>query len=547
MYKLSDLINKLEKILTNKNLSETISIRISNNENFDFQINNLVKHQNHQDIKEITESFSEVINDEPYIKNFEITEKYFINLEIDVDKFINDSRNFKQAIKDKDSKTIILDYGGPNIGKPLHVGHLRSLNLGRSLYQINKAAGHNVLSDIHMGDWGMPIAQIIGFIDHKNLDIEKVEIDDLEKIYPESSALYSANNDFKEIAQSINKELNENKENVLKKWKKIKDISIDSLKQTLKILNHDFDLWMGESDVNHLIPKMINKLNKNNKISLDNGAYVSNLNSDPKILITKSDGSYLYLTTDLATVLNRIELNKFDKTLYIVDKRQKLHFEQLFKSIDYFDFGNEDYEHIAFGTINDSNGNPFRTRDGDTKKLIDLFEETSTYIKKININLDKKTNQLLSNTVLTFSDLITNRMTDYKFDLDKFTSINGKTGIYVQYAHVRAKKLIKNSDVEINKLTVDISKIDDSDLNLIRGFMKFENYFNQAINNSEPHHLADYLYEISNLFNSMYQNVNILDNQNKVVKNNKLIISQYFIEYSEFLMDLLGLEPVEQM
>ena len=154
-------------------------------------------------------------------------------------------------------------------------------------------------------------------------------------------------------------------------------------------------LWMGESDVNHLIPKMINKLNKNNKISLDNGAYVSNLNSDPKILITKSDGSYLYLTTDLATVLNRIELNKFDKTLYIVDKRQKLHFEQLFKSIDYFDFGNEDYEHIAFGTINDSNGNPFRTRDGDTKKLIDLFEEASTYIKKININLDKKTNQLL--------------------------------------------------------------------------------------------------------------------------------------------------------
>tara|TARA_B100001057_G_scaffold475969_1_gene543354 strand:- start:224 stop:1138 length:915 start_codon:yes stop_codon:yes gene_type:complete len=304
---------------------------------------------------------------------------------------------------------------------------------------------------------------------------------------------------------------------------------------------------MGESDVNHLIPKMINNLENDEKISLDDGAYVSNYISDPKILITKSDGSYLYLTTDLATVLNRIEENKIDKTLYVVDKRQKLHFEQLINSIDYFGFGDEEYHHIEFGTINDSNGNPFKTREGDAKKLIELFKETSLQIENINRDLDTHTNKLLANTVLTFSDLITNRMTDYKFDLDKFTNISGKTGIYVQYALVRAKKLLKSSSIKTENINLKISDFDDSDLNLVRGLIKFEYYFNLALNNNEPHHLADYLYELSNLFNSMYQNENILENKKETIKLNKLKISEYFILYSSLLMECLGLEPVEKM
>ena len=304
---------------------------------------------------------------------------------------------------------------------------------------------------------------------------------------------------------------------------------------------------MGESDVNHLIPGMIKKLKDDGKISLDDGAYVSNFVSDPKILITKSDGSYLYLTTDLATVLNRIKKNKIDKTLYIVDKRQNLHFEQLIKSLNYFGFGDEEYHHIAFGTINDSNGNPYKTREGDAKKLIDLFEETSLQIKKINSDLDSKTNKLLTNTVLTFSDLKTNRMTDYKFDLDKFTNISGKTGIYVQYALVRAKKLLKNSSINSRNINLNISDFDESDLNLLRGLIKFEYYFNLALENNEPHHLADYLYELSNLFNSMYQNENILENKKETIKQNKLKISEYFVTYSTLLMESLGLEPVEKM
>ena len=547
MYVLKNLISNLENSLSNKDIFESIVLRTSNVKNFDFQIDNLVKLQKNDDIKEIEKSFSRIIDEEICIKNYEITSNFFVNLEIDLEVYLNNYGNIVENIKATNLKKIILDYGGPNIGKPLHVGHLRSLNIGRSLYKINKLAGNNVLNDIHLGDWGMPVAQIICYVKKNNIDLDKVGIQDLEEIYPTASKLYQEDEDFKLSAQKINKDLNSNEENVKKYWKKLKEISVKGIKETLSLLDHNFDLWMGESDVNNLIPSMIDNLKQNKKISIDGGAYVSNLDTEPKILITKSDGSYLYLTTDLATVLNRKKENAVDKTLYIVDKRQKLHFEQLFNSIKYFQFGEEDYIHVEFGTVNDLNGNPFKTREGDTKKLIELFDETLTKIQSINKDLDQETNKILANTVLTFSDLITNRKTDYKFDLDKFTNISGKTGIYVQYAYVRGKKLIKNSKIDVNKLSLDFSQIDETDKNILKGLLKFEYYFNQALVNSEPHHLADYLYQLSNLFNSMYQNVNILENQNEITKHNKLKITAYFLDYSRLVMESLGIKPVEKM
>ena len=547
MYQLSKLINRLEKEFKKYNITESIDLKISNIVNYDFQINNLVKFQKNNDIENIKDSFSKIIENEPFIKHYEITEKYFINLKINIELFVPEIENLREAIKVKKLKRIIFDYGGPNIGKPLHVGHLRSLNIGRSLYRINKFAGHKVLNDIHLGDWGMPVAQIICYIDEHNIDLEKVKIDDLEEIYPKASELYAKDLDFKLKAQDINKQLNQKKESQIIKWKNIKDISVQSIQETLSLLGHDFDLWMGESDVNNLIPTMINRLEEKNKISIDNGAYISNFQSDPKILITKSDGSYLYLTTDLATVLHRQKKIKFDKTIYIVDKRQKLHFEQLFNSIKFFQFGEEEFFHVEFGTVNDSKGNPFKTRDGDTKKLSELYNETILKIKEINKDLDEDSYKLLANTVLTYSDLITNRKTDYKFDLDKFTNISGKTGIYVQYAFVRANKLIKNSNIDVQKINLVFSEIGQVDDNLLKSFLKFEYYYYQALENNEPHHLADYLYELSNLFNSIYQDENILENENEIVKQNKLKIAHYFLFYSNILMEMLGIQPAQKM
>ena len=547
MYQLRSLIANLEKELKKLDINESIELRISNIPNFDFQINNLVKFQNSKDKKEIKKALSKIIEADPFIKKFEFTENYFVNLECNLEKFIDSFENVNDNIKDSNPKTIILDYGGPNIGKPLHVGHLRSLNIGRSLYEINKLAGHSVFNDIHLGDWGMPIAQIICYIDKKNIDINDIYIEDLEKIYPEASSQYTNDKEFNEHAKLINKQLNENEKELIEKWDKIKKISVNSIKKVLEMLHHKFDIWNGESDVNNLIPDMLVNLKEEKKISVDKGAYVSNLDTDPKILITKSDGSYLYLTTDLATVIKRRKDIKMDKTLYIVDKRQKLHFEQLFSSIEYFQLGGEEYTHVEFGTVNDARGNPFKTRDGDTKKLVDLFDETFSKIKKINKELDDDTCKLLTNTVLTFSDLISNRMTDYKFDLDKFTNISGKTGIYVQYAFVRANKLLENSSDSINDVSLDFSLLDEEDLNLIKCLIKFEYVFKQALNGNEPHHLADYLYELSNHFNSMYQSTNILENKNIKIKFNKLKITSFFVNFSKLLMESLGIKPAEKM
>ena len=547
MYQLTKLENNLESVLKNFSITEKIDIKLTRNESFDLQINNLVKFKDNPNLIEIIDNFQRELDSEPFIKKYEISEKNFINIEINLNEFLKTVGKIRNFIKVSSPKKIIFDYGGPNIGKPLHVGHLRSLNIGRSLYNVNKLAGNTVLSDIHMGDWGMPIAQIIQYGIEKKIDFENITIQELEEIYPIASDLYSKNNDFTQLAQNINKNLNNNQKDLINKWKKIKGTSLRSLESTLDQLNHKFDLWRGESDVNNLIPDMIEDLKSKNKISLDDGAYVSGLKTDPKILITKSDGSYLYLTTDLATVLDRLDSFEFDKTLYIVDKRQKLHFEQLFLSLEYFDFPTKEYEHISFGTVNDADGNPFKTREGGTKKLTDLYDETYKYIKAINTELDEISLGLLSNTVLTYSDLITNRNTDYKFDLEKFTNVNGKTGIYIQYANVRAKKLINDSSLEVSDFSIVSEELDDNDKSLLKSFIKFEFYFEQTIKNNEPHHLADYLYEISQKFNGMYQGINILENENTVLKENKLKITDLFLQYSNLLMECLGILPVEKM
>ena len=547
MYQLTKLENNLESVLKKFNITEKIDIKLTRNESFDLQINNLVKFKDNPNLNEIIDNFQRDLDSEPLIKKYEISEKHFINIEINLNEFLKTVENIRNFIKVSSPKKIIFDYGGPNIGKPLHVGHLRSLNIGRSLYNVNKLAGNKVLSDIHMGDWGMPIAQIIQYGIEKKIDFENITIQELEEIYPIASDLYSKNNDFTQLAQNINKNLNNNQKDLITKWKSIKNTSLRSLESTLDQLNHKFDLWRGESDVNDLIPDMIEDLKNKNKISFDDGAYISSLKTDPKILVTKSDGSYLYLTTDLATVLDRLKNFEFDKTLYIVDKRQKLHFEQLFLSLEYFDFPTKEYEHISFGTVNDADGNPFKTREGGTKKLTDLYNETYKYIKAINNDLDNISLGLLSNTVLTYSDLITNRNTDYKFDLEKFTNVNGKTGIYIQYANVRAKKLINDSSLEVSDFSVMTEELDGNDKRLLRSFIKFEFYFEQTIKNNEPHHLADYLYEISQKFNGMYQGTNILENENILLKENKLKITDLFLKYSNLLMECLGILPAEKM
>ncbi len=539
------LIKELQDTLKEFEIIEEIDFKISNIDNFDYQINNLVKYQKNKEIKNNIKKFEKVLINNKVIKDYEITKNYFINIRINLDNCEKFLLNIRKDIKNKNSKNILIDYGGPNIGKPLHVGHLRSLNIGRSIKELNKIVGNKVTTDIHLGDWGMPVAQIIAFCESKDINIKSITADKLIEIYPSSSELYTNSEKFAKLAKEKNKKLNELDKETIENWKHIREASIKSMKEILDTLNHEFDLWLGESSVNELIEPMLKSLKKEGKVDFDDGALVSTQNTDPKILITKSDGSYLYLTTDIATVLNRLEKNDFDTTLYVVDARQKLHFIQLFETIKYFDFPEREYKHIDFGTINDDKGKPFRTREGGTKKLKTLYNETFDYIKNINKNLETSIIHKLTNTVLTYSDLLTNRKTDYKFDLKKFTNMSGKTGIYVQYAQVRAKNIIKKSKNKFknNKLTV----VSEAERNLTIALLNVEIVINQSIKFNEPHHLANYLYEIANLFNIFYQDENILNLENQEIKSSKLLITKCFLDVTQLVFEGLGIEPVDEM
>ncbi len=542
---LEELLSELKENLQNHEIFEEIDLKISKTRDFDYQINNLVKYQNHKKINSISENFSSILSQSNNIEKFEITENFFINLKLNLSKISNFINNIEGFNIVQNPKTIIIDYGGPNIGKPLHVGHLRSLNIGRSLKKLNEIVGNKVITDIHLGDWGMPVAQIISFCELNEIDIKSLSAEQLIDIYPKSADLYKNSEKFKEQAQIINKKLNQSEKEVINKWQFLRRISIEDLKKTLNILNHDFDLWNGESSVNHLIEPMIQSLKKEGRVDYDDGALVSTEDVEPKILITKSDGSYLYLTTDLATILDRLDNNDFDTTLYVVDSRQKLHFEQLFKTVEYFNFEKRDFKHVDFGTINDEEGKPFKTRDGGTKKLLSLYDDTFEYISKINQDLDNETIHKLTNTVLTYSDLLTNRKTDYKFNIKKFTNISGKTGIYIQYAQVRAKKILSKSKINLDNKELSLTTI--SERNLMISLLNLEFYIKQSVTFNEPHHLANYLYEVCNLFNVFYQEENILNLENNELKTSKLLLTKYFIDNIKLVFNSLGLELVDEM
>jgi len=541
----NELLNSLSEEFKEYNLEENVQLSISKLPEYDMQINNLVKYNKSSFFEELQKNIIKKINESNLFKTTEINNIGFLNLELNHEFLKNKITNSKDNFTKNNPEKIIFDYGGPNIGKPLHVGHMRTLNIGRSLYNIHLFIGNDVISDVHLGDWGMPIAQIITYLEINKINIMNIGSNELEIIYPKASAEYQQDKKFKTRAQEINKKLNNNDKELINIWNSIKQISIKSLEEDFKLFNHSFDYWLGESDVNNLIPEMIDNLIKNKKIIDDEGALISAEDTDPKILITKSDGSYLYITTDLATVLFRQNNFKYDRAYYIVDNRQSLHFKQLFDSIKFFGFNNLHHEHISYGTLNDIDGNPFKTRDGGTKPLSELFEETYQYIKDINTSLDDHTINQLTNAVLTFSDLITNRKTDYKFDLEKFTNVNGKTGIYVQYAQVRARKLLESLDQSRN----DTSKLllSEVDKQLLSKLYMFGYFLEQSALLNEPHHLANYLYDISNLFNQFYESEKLSEITNSDHLSSKLFLIDLFIITSHNVMNCLGIAPVEKM
>ena len=490
----------------------------------------------------------EILNKNKFVKKVELHESGFINITLkifEIIKYLQKSKNeIIKTIQEETPKKYIFDYGGPNIGKSMHVGHLRPLNIGRALYNMYKISGNECISDIHLGDWGIPISQILTFCYQNNHKIEDLKVEDLQKIYPEASKYSSENQEFKNKVNENLSKLNNGDEKLLSDWKITSELTIQNIKKILDELDHRFDLFYGESSVVGLIPEMVEDLKKNNYVRSDDGALVSNENTDPPILILKSDGTYLYMTTDLATVLDREKQFSPDGYFYIVDNRQSEHFKQLFSSIKYFQFSNSSFEHIGFGTINDTEGKPFKTRQGDVYPLESLREDIYEILNKKNSDTNA---EILTNSVLVYSDLVFDRHSNYKFDINKFTNTEGKTAIYIQYTKVRIESVLRNVKQDQYAENFDDEQLNTSEENLIMTILKFSEIFNRSKNLKEPHHLAEYLYELCQKFNSFYKDVKILDDKNMHIQNRRVNVLIITLNILEIIFEILGIKAVDEM
>ena len=541
----TEISKPIEKKLKKIGLEQKIEVKFSDfNKDYDVQINNLVGVRKLENYDLIVAEVTKLLKSNKNIETYEISETGFVNIRLH-ESYIkilldNQLKYFQSKIK-KNKKKVMFDFGGANIGKSLHVGHIRTLNIGRSLKNIYDFAGFETISDIHYGDWGMPIAQIIAFIEKESLNFKSIKHNDLEKIYPLAAKLSKEDKGFYKTALNISRELNLRDETRINQWKIIYDVSTKNIISILDDLDFYFDNYLGESDVISLLPDFIEYIKKDNLAILDDGALIANDGQDPPALITKSDGSYMYLTTDIGTILYREKMFKADKYIYVVDERQKNHFNQLFKLIEFFDLSKSEFLHIGFGTVNDKNGKPLKTRDGENYKLLQLFNDIQ--IKLNENNSDEKTVKKLSKSVLTYSDLVTKRTGNYVFDLDKFTNISGKSAIFIQYSQVRAKKLLEQSNINYQFLSFT-----GTERELLIEIIKFKYYFNLSLNLNEPHHLAEYAYSLCQEFNRFYTNNKIFDeNINDSLKSHRLFVVSMFYETIIKTFQCLGLEPVDNM
>ena len=539
----NSIINDIFDVLYKFSIQEDVQLNYSQIENVDIQCNNLVKLSSNDRIEEIKTAIEKKLKNNKYIQDISFAGNNFIN--IILSKEYLEKNLLSDLSKLNEEKTsILIDYGGPNIGKSLHVGHLRTLNIGRSIYKINKIAGNDVTSDIHLGDWGMPVALILCYIKKMNIELSTLKHNDLETIYPAATELAEDDISFYEEATDISKKLNENDEVLKKEWKIIYDVSVKNINELIHKLGHGFDWFYGESDVVKETKLVIDDAKLKNKIVDDNGALLSKEPSDPPILLTKSDGSYLYITTDLGTVYFREQNGNFDKYLYVVDQRQSNHFIQLFKTVKYFELSSSEFLHVSYGTVNGQDGKPLKTRDGGVYKLEELLNDVKKELLKKNSNTTLI--EELANSILTYSDLLPSRNQNYKFDIEKFVDVNGKTGIYLQYAQVRAGKILSQYPTQNNKEVLD--NLNEDERKLVFEITKLPYYFFKSLEKNEPHHIAEYAYSLCQIFNSFYSNNKIFSASiSETVMNQRLFIVKSFYTTIHTVFELLGMSPVNEM
>ncbi len=555
-----------EIIQTLFNIDANADILISNRPDLcDYQYNGTFElaknlHQNPYDIgvmiadelnknENVLEKFSKIECVRPGFINFTLRNSY-INERLNEMKKEN-----KFNINLPKQETVILDYGGANVAKPLHVGHLRPAIVGESIKRLLKYMNQNVISDVHLGDYGLQIGQVIYGLMQSNIASDEITLEILSDLYPKISGLCKEDASIKEICANITKELQDGNVEYQTYFKKILEISKEDIKKMYDYLGVYFDLWLGESDAYNDIPEVANSLKKESLLKMSEGAKVVEVAEEtdkieiPPLIFQKSNGAYLYGTTDLATLWQRAKDYQPNKVLYVADSRQHLHFTQVFRVAKKIpETKSIDCEFLGLGTINGSDGKPFKTRAGNTPKLAELFNETKEiFLKNENHHTEYESGDLekIVGSIIKFADLQNNREKEYIFDIEKFSKTTGKTGPYILYTYVRTKKIVQNNETYIDNLSKTIYNVHDRELRLkILGLDEILNY---AFKTRMPSVIANYLYEICVLMNAFYENnhINNLEDNNK--KRDWVTLLNKTLEIIEDLLNILVLEIPSRM
>lgn len=557
---LKDITKYLEQIF--KELDLDNYLKISSSDKADYQINSvfMIAKNKHVNPKEIGEMIESKINEQPDVKDYfrkvEFVMPGFINLFVS-DKLINKHINSyitNGFVEKTDSKDVyFLDYGGPNVAKPLHIGHLRPAIIGESIKRILNLKGYKTIGDVHLGDYGLQIGEVIYGLKKENIPLSELNIDLLNRIYPEMSALAKSDEEVYNECKKITSELQKGNTEYKEYFKKIKEVSVDDIKRLYNYLGVSFDLWLGESDSEPYIPKLMNELESRNLIVVDQGAKIVNVKQDtdkkemPPVIVEKSDGSAIYATTDLATIMERVEKYDPKYILYVVDARQSLHFEGVFRIAKMLGY-DTNLEHIPFGTINGSDGKPFKTRSGETLKLDELIKNTKEIFlnkREENKSMSEEDLDKIVNAIIKYADLQNNREKSYNFDISKFSDVSGKTGPYILYSALRIRKIINSFNY--NKGNVSEVIYNDIDRSLRLKLLDFNKYLDKSIEDRLPSIIGEYVYDLANLLNSFYQNINISKITDENMKNDYLNVLDLSFNILKECLDLLIIELPSEM
>ena len=474
-------------------------------------------------------------------------------------------------------KRVIVDFGGPNIAKPMHVGHLRSSIIGDSLQRLFRINGWSVVSDVHLGDWGLPMGQLITELAARRPELpyfdpldrspypkdSPVSMDDLEELYPAAAAACKADPGRLDAARLATAELQAGRPGYRALWQHFHDVSAVGLKREFASLGVVFDEWKGESDSDPLIPDMIERLKEDRFAIMDEGALIvpveeeSDTKDVPPLILLKSDGAVLYGTTDLATIVDRVREHDPDLILYVVDQRQHSHFEQVFRgALKTGLAGRAELEHIGYGTVNGADGKPFKTRAGGVMKLYDLIamatEEATKRLNEQGLALDYPDEEraavakMVGVAAIKFADLMNNRISNYIFDLERFTRFEGKTGPYLQYAAVRIQSILRKAEAEGYAVSSPVIRSDEERQLALQLLLMPEALLNAEAKRA-PHFVCDYAFTLAQNFSRFYTEHHIMRETDESLRAARLGLCTLTLASLKRMLNILGIDVPERM